>query len=92
MKFLRYTDLVARGIIRSRMTLKRRIDDQDFPPGCLLSPNCRAWDEAEIEAWLLTRPVARKTARQESTPPDEQPGNNPTLPARARPPPETQPL
>jgi predicted DNA-binding transcriptional regulator AlpA len=93
-KLLRYPDLVERGIIRSRMTLKRRIDDQDFPPGRLISPNCRAWTEKEIEEWLATRPVARKPARQKSTAPDGQPatpGRQRYAAQSARPPPETQP-
>src|SRR5437870_3594209 len=97
-KLLRYSDLVERGIIRSRMTLKRRIDDQDFPPGRLISPNCRTWTEKEIEEWFTARPVARKTARQESRPPDERLDNSLVLStperqrcAAARPPPETQP-
>ncbi len=66
MKFLRYPDLVARGVVRSRMTLKRLIDGQGFPTGVLLTPNCRAWTEAEVDAWLASRPVARKPAPERS--------------------------
>jgi predicted DNA-binding transcriptional regulator AlpA len=62
MKYIRYPDLVARGIVRSRMTLKRMIDDQSFPPGVLLTPNCRAWTEEEVDEWLANRPTARKPA------------------------------
>ncbi|MGO9773938.1 MAG: helix-turn-helix transcriptional regulator [Roseiarcus sp.] len=39
---------------------KRLIDDQGFPPGVLLTPNARAWTEAEVNDWLASRPVARK--------------------------------
>jgi predicted DNA-binding transcriptional regulator AlpA len=62
MKYLRFPDLKARGIVQSRMTLKRLIDDQGFPPGVLLTPNARAWTEAEVNEWLGSRPVARKPA------------------------------
>jgi predicted DNA-binding transcriptional regulator AlpA len=60
MKLLRYTDLVARGIVNSRMTLKRLIDSQDFPTGVLITPNSRAWDETAVDAWIANRPIARK--------------------------------
>ena len=60
MKYLRYPDLAARGIVKTRMTLKRLIDSQGFPPGILLPPNCRAWSEEDVDAWLASRPVARK--------------------------------
>ncbi len=61
MKLLRYPDLVGKGIVRSRMTLKRLIDAHGFPPGKLISPNSRVWQEDEIAAWLESRPTARKT-------------------------------
>ncbi|MDR3420102.1 MAG: AlpA family phage regulatory protein [Xanthobacteraceae bacterium] len=60
MKFLRYPDLVAKGVVNSRMTLKRLIDTQHFPTGVLISPNARAWDEDEVDAWIAGRPAARK--------------------------------
>jgi predicted DNA-binding transcriptional regulator AlpA len=66
MRYLRYPDLVARGIIKSRMTLKRLIDSQGFPRGVLLTPNCRAWAEEDVDAWLASRPVARKTVADRS--------------------------
>ena len=31
MKLIRYNDLVAKGVVNSRMTLKRLIDTQGFP-------------------------------------------------------------
>jgi predicted DNA-binding transcriptional regulator AlpA len=60
MKLLRFTDLVDRGIVNSRMTLKRLIDAQGFPPGDLITPNARAWDEDEVDTWIASRPAARK--------------------------------
>ncbi|MGC2351623.1 MAG: hypothetical protein WA553_17560, partial [Methylocella sp.] len=62
MRMLRFPDLIARGLFNSRMTLKRAIDTQGFPPGILITPNARAWDEIEIVAWLANRPTARKPA------------------------------
>jgi predicted DNA-binding transcriptional regulator AlpA len=61
MRLLRYPDLVGKGIVNSRMTLKRLIDSQNFPPGRLITPNSRAWTEEEVDEWVGTRPVARKT-------------------------------
>ncbi len=61
MKLLRYPDLVDRGVVRSRMTLKRLIDSQGFPPGCLVTPNSRVWPENEVDDWIKSRPVPRKT-------------------------------
>jgi len=60
MKLIRFNDLVAKGVVNSRMTLKRLIDNQGFPPGVLITPNSRAWNEAEVDAWIAARPVSRK--------------------------------
>jgi predicted DNA-binding transcriptional regulator AlpA len=62
MKLIRYPDLVARGVVNSRMTLKRLIDSQSFPAGVLITPNSRAWREDEVDAWIARRPAARKTS------------------------------
>jgi len=66
MKLMRYTDLVEKGVVNSRMTLKRLIDTQDFPPGVLITPNARAWDEDLADAWIAARPAARKTSTQKA--------------------------
>ncbi|MEJ0094841.1 MAG: AlpA family phage regulatory protein [Methylocella sp.] len=66
MKLIRYTDLVAKGVVNSRMTLKRMIDLQGFPPGRLVTPNSRAWTEAEVDQWIEGRPTARKTDARSS--------------------------
>jgi predicted DNA-binding transcriptional regulator AlpA len=68
MRLLRFPDLIARGLFNSRMTLKRAIDTQGFPPGVLITPNARAWDEAAIDAWIASRPAARKAVRQKAAP------------------------
>jgi predicted DNA-binding transcriptional regulator AlpA len=61
MKLLRYPGLVEKGVVNSRMTLKRMIDTQGFPPGRLVTPNSRAWIESEVDQWIEGRPSARKT-------------------------------
>jgi predicted DNA-binding transcriptional regulator AlpA len=68
MRLLRYPDLVAKGIVNSRMTLKRLIDSHGFPPGKLITPNARAWDEGEVDAWIANRPIARKAAGHKAVP------------------------
>ena len=55
--FLRFADLKARGVVGNWMTLKRWIDRENFPPGIKLGPNTRAWDEAEVAAWLAVAQV-----------------------------------
>lgn len=60
MKLIGYTDLVEMGVVRSRMTLKRLIDSHGFPEGRLTTPNCRKWEEKEVEAWVKARPSARR--------------------------------
>ena len=67
MKWIRYNDLVAKGIVNSRMTLKRLINSQAFPPGVLITPNARAWNETEVDAWTASRPAARKASTRKVT-------------------------
>jgi hypothetical protein len=62
MKLLKYSDLFEMGVFGSRMSLKRGIDEQSFPPGKLVTPNARRWTEEEVLEWLANRPVARKDA------------------------------
>jgi predicted DNA-binding transcriptional regulator AlpA len=62
MRLIRYPDLVEKGVVNSRMTLKRLIDLHEFPPGRLVTPNSRAWTEEEVDEWVEGRPVARKSA------------------------------
>jgi len=38
MRWIGYHDLVAKGVVNSRMTLKRLIDAQSFPRGVLITP------------------------------------------------------
>jgi hypothetical protein len=56
---IRFSGLKKRGICSSWPQLKRLIERHNFPPGRLLSPNVRVWDqEEEIVPWLASRPVA----------------------------------
>jgi hypothetical protein len=55
---LRFADLKTRGIVRNRPQLKHLQQKYGFPPGKMLTDNCRVWDqEEEIEPWLATRPT-----------------------------------
>jgi predicted DNA-binding transcriptional regulator AlpA len=68
-KFLRFSDLQERGIIKNRVTLLNRIKHQGFPEGRKIGPNTRAWTETEVAEWLASRPTDRKpwpTTRRES--------------------------
>lgn len=51
----RYADLLARGIVRNRMTLRRWIEGKGFPRPIRLGANSAAWRVTDIEAWLEKR-------------------------------------
>jgi hypothetical protein len=54
--YIRFADLRDRGLVRNRQQLKRLLE-QGFPCGRLLSANCRVWTEEEIETYIASRPV-----------------------------------
>ena len=60
---LRFRDLKDRKIVTNHVTLKRWIEREGFPPGCMLGPNTRVWRESEIEAWLDSRPTDNRLLR-----------------------------
>jgi hypothetical protein len=62
-KLLRFRDLQARGIINNWPSLKARITRDGFPPGSMIGPNTRAWTEAEVDAWIKSRPTAGPAPR-----------------------------
>ena len=62
MKYLRFSDLVERGIVRNRVTLGRWIKLHGFPTGLLIGPNSRAWPESQVEAWLAARAAGNEEA------------------------------
>ena len=51
----RYPDLVERGIVRNRETLRRWIDSLGFPKPIPLGPNSIAWKAEDVEAWIESR-------------------------------------
>ena len=55
MRLMFYADLRAERIVKTRTTLKKRIEEEGFPPGRLVGPN-RAWTDEEVYAWVLSRP------------------------------------
>jgi predicted DNA-binding transcriptional regulator AlpA len=61
-EYLRYRDLVARGIVNNRMTLWRWQRDHGFPEPVPLGPNTRAWIRSEVDDWLAQRAAARDKA------------------------------
>jgi predicted DNA-binding transcriptional regulator AlpA len=56
-ELLRFKDLKRVGI-NNWPTLKRRIEQDNFPPGRYLGPNTRAWSLEEVQAWWEARPKA----------------------------------
>src|SRR5262245_58929595 len=54
---LRFKDLTRVGI-NNWPTLKRRIQQDNFPPGRYVGKNTRVWTEEEVERWFATRPSA----------------------------------
>ena len=57
-KKLRFRDLQKRQIVGSWAQLRNLVEKYGFPPGRMLSPNCRIWDEEdEIAPWLESRPT-----------------------------------
>jgi predicted DNA-binding transcriptional regulator AlpA len=59
-RYISYPGLVDKGAVNSRMTLWRMIREHGFPEGIMITPNRRVWDEAEVDAWIASRPTARK--------------------------------
>jgi len=57
---LRFRDLKARNIVTNWVTLNNWINNEGFPPGRLVGPNTRLWDESDVEAWIESRPAGRK--------------------------------
>ena len=60
--YLRFNDLVARGVLRNRVTLGRWIKDRGFPPGLKIGDNTRVWDEKSIERWIAERAAPTEAA------------------------------
>ena len=52
---VRYPDLVSLRIVRNRTTLKRWIENGNFPKPIPLGPNSIGWRQRDIEQWLEAR-------------------------------------
>lgn len=59
-KVLRFSDLEARGIVKSRVQLGNLIRNEGFPPGRLIGKNSRAWTPEEISDWWESRPTVHR--------------------------------
>jgi predicted DNA-binding transcriptional regulator AlpA len=55
--YLRFSDLKASQLVRSWPQLKRMVTEYGFPPGRMLTPNCRVWTSEEVDAYVASRPV-----------------------------------
>jgi predicted DNA-binding transcriptional regulator AlpA len=56
-RFLRQADLTERKISSGGRQTDYLIKHHNFPVGRMLSPLIRGWTEAEVLAWLETRPI-----------------------------------
>jgi predicted DNA-binding transcriptional regulator AlpA len=59
-RYISYPGLVDKGAVNSRMTLWRMIREHGFPAGLMITPNRRVWAEDEVDAWIASRPTAKK--------------------------------
>ena len=66
MNYLRFTDLKQRNIVRNWTTLTRLVREQGFPAGTRVGAQTRAWEEAEVEAWLESRRIASPARGEEA--------------------------
>jgi len=73
-RFLRAKEVLKRTGLRSRVTLWRYSQDpnSDFPRPRQLGTNTIGWDEAELEAWLASRPFAMCVQPKVSGPEQDQ--------------------
>jgi hypothetical protein len=68
-KLLRFRDLKEIGLVKNWPTLKRRIENQGFPPGRILGPATRVWTETEVGLWFVSRPERRDNPPPENLKP-----------------------
>ena len=61
--FLRYRDLVARGIFRNRMSLYRAMqrEHDPFPKPYRIGANTVVWKAEDVAAWLERRASASQS-------------------------------
>ena len=56
-RLLRFADLKRLGLVANWSSLRRWVDDFDFPPGRKLGAQ-RVWYEAEVMEWIGRQPTA----------------------------------
>jgi predicted DNA-binding transcriptional regulator AlpA len=56
-RYLRFTDLKARGLVGNWQTLRRWVKREQFPPGRKIAAQTRVWTETEINDWIASRPT-----------------------------------
>ena len=59
---LLFDDIRERKLARNWNTLNRWIKEEGFPPGRLIGRN-RVWTEAEVMAWVESRPTGKAALR-----------------------------
>ncbi len=61
-RYIRYPELIARGIVNNRMTLARWTRDLGFPAPIVLGPRTRVWSEDLVNAWIESRRAFKASA------------------------------
>jgi predicted DNA-binding transcriptional regulator AlpA len=61
-KLLDYNAVRQTGVANNWPALNRRIANEGFPPGRLIGRK-RLWTEAEVTAWIESRPVGKAPLR-----------------------------
>jgi predicted DNA-binding transcriptional regulator AlpA len=56
-KYIRFSDLKAKGVTYTRVHWNRLIDQGKAPPPYVISDNTLGWDEADIDLYLNSRPL-----------------------------------
>jgi hypothetical protein len=63
MKYLKFADLKARGLVNSHTQLARLQKQANFPLGRLIGPNSRRWTDVEVDRWWDSRPTGEVALR-----------------------------
>ena len=61
-RYIRYSELIARGIVNNRQTLSRWMRDLGFPASIALGPRTRVWSEDAINTWIESRRAFKASA------------------------------
>jgi hypothetical protein len=62
-RFLSAAELIATGLVRNHVTLRRLIREQRFPPPLLVGRKLRVWDCLELQA-LIDRLAAERDEKK----------------------------